>query len=268
MRPSVRSLAGLPLAALLAIACGSSQPPAPATSAPSGPAPAASTPAPAPTATPVPPTPTPKPLDLTSIIKTSASTGYKVSYNMRVTTEGQPPFTATTAMYVKPPKTRMDTVVKIEGKDMPASVYLLEDAMYMCGDVGGSKNCLKMPRSAEQSQTDPAFGIHQNLKDKPDDYLIESKGTRQLAGTTAHCFTVKRKTNPGTEQNEMCYSADGVPLAVYTKDKGTETVMEATSYSKSVADDDFKLPAPAMEFPGMPGMPGGTGGSSLSARSC
>ena len=239
-------LLGISVLMLVAEACGSSQPAA-------NTAPASAPAAQAATATPPPPSPTPTPAapDFASIMKAGLA-GFKASYNLKVVEGDKTSLTATTTMYVKPPKTRIDTVAQIQGKDMPASMFMLEDGNYACADMGGGKNCLRLPKTAGQIQGDPASSLFSDLKDKTDDYALESKGSRQIAGTTAYCFNVKKKTNPDGSQVEACYSADGIPLAFIIKDKGKDTQMEATSFAKSVADDDFKLPAQPMELPGMP----------------
>jgi hypothetical protein len=241
-------LLGLPLAALLALGCGSS---APASQAPA-PAPAAAAPTTAP-ATPTTPaaTPTARPPEFSSIIK-AATGSFKVTYNLKMTVSGQPPFTGTSTIYVKPPKTRFDSVTRVDGREMPTSMFMLEDGTYMCSEMG----CLRLPRESAQAQSDPVFGLQQGLRDRPDDYITESKGTRQIAGMTAYCFAVRPRTGAAGDPSETCYSSDGIPLGIYNRSGATQSEMEATAVSRTVADDDFKLPSPAMDMPAMPAIPG------------
>ncbi|MCX6021367.1 MAG: hypothetical protein NTZ05_06500 [Chloroflexi bacterium] len=259
MKLSARLLLGASLALALTVACSSPPPAAPAAApSPAVAAPTAVAPPPA-TATPA---PTPKPPEFATLMKAAAG-GYKATYNLKVTRGGVEQMSGAATMYTKPPKMRFDMATKIDGKESPMSMYRLDDGNFMCATLGAQQQCLKLG----QGELAPGLDTQQAMMDKPDDFEITPKGSRTIAGAAATCFTAKKKSDASAAVNEMCYSADGIPLAFSIVDKDALTVMEATSFSKTVTEADFTLPSKPVDMPGMsggmPAMPGGAGASGM-----
>lgn len=133
--------------------------------------------------------------------------------------------------------------------------YLLDDLFYSCSQQQGAWSCIKIALSKDDN-TKAVDDIEANK----DDYQITADGSMQIAGVTASCFKVSGKN---IESYRACYSPEGVPLYVKmisaSGGKSFTTEMKATSYSTSVSDSDFVLPAAATEIPSVPS--GGAGGS-------
>lgn len=74
---------------------------------------------------------------------------------------------------------------------------------------------------------------------------------RSIAGQSAQCFGIKEKAVAGAfglETGRICYAANGVPLLMQSKGTGYDMTFEATAFSTSVSDADFKLPATPIKF--------------------
>jgi len=192
------------------------------------------------------------------IVGAGRQASYKVVYRISGTSQGTS-LAGEQTVYFKPPKRRMDT--KMGGED--TSMFMLEDGTYMCMAQGGTRTCLKMPQgqSLPPGQA-PAGQAQEQVHANPGQYDSTYQGTRQIAGQTAQCYGIKSKAGgpAGVDEGLVCYSNQGVPLLTQTKSQGTEFSMEATSYSTSVADADFQIPAPPMDIPQIPGIPGLPGG--------
>lgn len=123
--------------------------------------------------------------------------------------------------------------------------YLMDDAYYSCTSQTGAWTCMKIANQ-EQGTTQAMDDMQSNMGD----YQVVADGTMQVAGVAATCYKV---TGPNLEHYRSCHSSEGVPL--YIKMQSTSmgqsytTEMTATSYSASVSDSEFVLPAEATELP-------------------
>ena len=115
--------------------------------------------------------------------------------------------------------------------------------------MGGAWTCFKFSMAGQDSSA----GAKEEVESNPQKYNIVADGTMQVAGVIANCFKL------GDVQGfaiRYCYSAEGVPL--YYKTTGTaegksfEYEMKAKSYSTSVPDSEFELPASPQELPTIP----------------
>ncbi len=178
------------------------------------------------------------------LAKAKKAASYKVTYRVSGTTGGQT-VSSDQTWYVKPPKSRFDIYA---GADV-VSTYVLEDGTYFCSRAGGQTVCLKMPASQALGQNVGAQA-DQQVTGQPDAFDPNYQGTRQIAGQTGQCYVVRPKTaQAGFAESAFCYTAQGVPLFIQAKGQGFESTLEATAFSTSVSDDDFKLPAPARSLP-------------------
>lgn len=226
-------------------------------------APAAPPPAP-PAAAPQAPQPAPAPAQAPSfldIVGAGKQATYKVVYKISGTGGGAA-MSGEQTIYSKPPKTRVDMNLGAAASTGSASIYNLEDGTYMCTAQAAMKNCFKMARDQAMQQSQGAQS-QDEVQSNPGQYETTYQGPRQIAGQQAQCYGVKPKPGGSADFTEgtFCYASQGVPLLTQVKSQGTDMTMEATSYSSTVADADFQLPAQPMEMPqipgGMPPIPGG-----------
>lgn len=210
------------------LACGGGGPAAP-------PAATAAS-APAATAAP-PPQPIPSGPNLGALFTAAKTASYKVTYRLSGT-GGAQPLTGEQTMYIKPPNTRVDMTTMVGGQTGHMSLYSLPDGVFMClrqGQVFCTKSPVPLPSAADL--------VRQNLPADPTS--VTPQGSRQIAGQSTACF----RSGAGGQAATMCMTEGGVPL--YMESAGS--VLEATSFSTSVSDADFTLPAQ----PSGAGAPGG-----------
>ncbi|MEM2137849.1 MAG: hypothetical protein QW568_02070 [Candidatus Anstonellaceae archaeon] len=127
--------------------------------------------------------------------------------------------------------------------------YFLGSDMYSCTKQG-SWGCLKfsVPKTEQTDSSQLSYDLKNKLKENAAKYSVSADGTMQVAGVTATCFRVT-----SDEANvRYCVSPEGVPLYMLTtaksEGKNAEFLMKAKSYSTSVSDSDFALPAEPIEF--------------------
>jgi len=179
------------------------------------------------------------------------TSGWKVAYTI---TGSEMPNALQMTQYMKgTDKFRTDST--FEGTE--SRTYLLGNDIYSCTNSGGW-TCFKF---SGQMSGDDSFKIEKNLKDDSSKYTVTADGTKQVAGVTATCYKIV-----SSDSTTRYCVYDSVPL--YVMSTGTSngraytSEMTATSYSKSVSDADFVLPATAQELPSI----GGSGSSGDSDR--
>ncbi|HET8568139.1 MAG TPA: hypothetical protein VFM93_04025 [Candidatus Limnocylindria bacterium] len=241
----------LGLAAVVVLAaCGGGASPA-GTAATSAPVGAAATPASAPTAAATPaPAATPKPPAFADLVGAAKNASYKVTYKWTGTSGGES-VAAEQTWYVRGTQSRFDFSVKGQGS---MSIFDLAEGAFMC--VGRENDqtyktewtCLGGPKDATIAQANPGAAFSLTVEDRPDRFDPTFEGTRTIAGQTAQCFTLKDKVGGEFQEGRMCYSAAGIPLLMHSKGAGFDMTFEATAFSTSVTDADFKLPAAPTKF--------------------
>lgn len=115
---------------------------------------------------------------------------------------------------------------------------------YICTGAGGQTFCQKGP-AGSGLDANPAASFGLELQGHPEQFNSSFQGTKSIAGQTAQCYGVKALTGAAFGGVTSCYSSSGVPLLMQMKSPGQEFTMEASSFSTSVTDADFKLPAAA-----------------------
>lgn len=235
------------LTVALAVACGGgASPESGISTAPTAAPTAAPAPAGAGTATATPaPAATVKPPSFADLVSQGKSAEYKVTYKVQTTAGGQT-VGIEQKWYVKGKRSRFDFSTK-EGS---VSLFNLEGGTHVCtsvqtGDYETETSCFGMPKD-QALQQNQAAALDLQIKDKPDQFDPTFEGTRQIAGQAAQCFAVKARV-AGLGESRICYSAGGIPLLIASKGQGFETSLEATSFSTTVPDADFRLPATGME---------------------
>ena len=172
----------------------------------------------------------------------SARTGeYKVTYKLSAAGAGEQ------SWYFKPPKARYDFSTTAGGQSSVVSIFALPDGTYMCfGGTGIAAQCIGMSGLDTALQQNPAALFQQSMFLHPEQFNAVLVETRQIAGQQAQCFDVKATVTVATlGDGRFCYSPQGIMLLQRFGAAGATLDMEATSFSTTVPDSDFTLPAKA-----------------------
>ncbi|HEV2249431.1 MAG TPA: hypothetical protein VGT60_02865 [Candidatus Limnocylindria bacterium] len=229
-----RLLIGLAASAIALAACGGAAAPSAATATTAGANVGASTQV---AATSAPPAASAGP-NIADVLKAGKATTYKATYKWTVTAGGQTT-TSEQTWYYKAPSSRFDFSA---GPSAVFSVYSLVDGTYVCTSAGGQGFCQKSADQAALGQN-PAADFALQLQGDPTKFNAAFTGSQSIAGQQAQCYTVKALAGGAFGDVSTCYSAAGVPLKTTINSQGSTVVMEATAFSTTVTDADFKLPA-------------------------
>ena len=175
------------------------------------------------------------------ILGSARTSEYKVTYKLTAVGAGEQ------SWYFKPPKARYDFSSSAGGQTSTVSIYALPDGTYMCfGGTGLAATCIGMSGLDTALQQNPAALFQQSMFQHPEQFNAVLVETRQIAGQQAQCFDVKSTVAIATlGDGRFCYSPQGIMLLQRFGAGGAALDMEATSFSTTVADSDFTLPAKA-----------------------
>ena len=183
---------------------------------------------------------TPSGPNVADLLKAGKLSTYKVTYKWTIVAGGQTQ-TSEQTWYYKAPKARFDFSA---GPGSLFSVFTLEDGTYVCTTAGGQSFCQKSP-GGTGLDANPAASFGLQFQDHPEQFNASFQGTRSIAGQTAQCYGVKSVAVGAFSDVTSCYSSNGVPLLTKMTSQGQEFTMEASNFSTTVTDADFKLPAAA-----------------------
>jgi hypothetical protein len=172
----------------------------------------------------------------------AARTGeYKVTYKLSAAGAGEQ------SWFFKPPKARYDFSSSAGGQTSLVSIYALPDGTFMCfGGTGVAAQCIGMSGLDTALQQNPAALFQQSMFQHPEQFNAVLVETRQIAGQQAQCFDVKSTVAIATlGDGRFCYSPQGIMLLQRFGAAGGALDMEATSFSTTVPESDFTLPAKA-----------------------
>jgi len=172
------------------------------------------------------------------LLKAGKATTYKATYKWSITAGGQTQ-TSEQTWYYKAPNSRFDFTA---GPGATFSVFSLTDGTYVCTNAGGQAFCQKSGDQAAFGQN-PAADFALQLQGDPSKFNASFVGAQTIAGQSAQCYSVKSIAGGAFGDVTTCYSTNGVPLKTTINGQGTTLVMEATAFSTTVTDADFKLPA-------------------------
>lgn len=155
---------------------------------------------------------------------------YSVDYT--ITAQGQ---AATMSQYVdtNAMRIRVDT----EAQGIKTRVIIDGEDVYSCMNMG-SWSCF-------EASNDDAEMIDTTSADARGEFMIDSSipvtrvADRMVAGTNTQCYVF----DAGDGESEQCFSPEGFPLYIETITEGQATVLQATSYSLSIPNNAFELPA-------------------------
>ncbi len=176
--------------------------------------------------------------NINDVLKAGKNSTYKVSYKWSITAGGQTQTSEQTWFY-KAPNSRFDFSA---GPGATFSVFSLADGTYVCTNAGGQGFCQKSP-AGTALQSNPAADFGLQLQSNPDQFNSSFTGTKSIAGQQAQCYAVKSVAASSFGDVNSCYTSTGVPLLTTMTAQGQTFAMEATSFSATVADSDFTLPA-------------------------
>ena len=173
--------------------------------------------------------------DFWEFLNTKTSGEWYVNYN--VIENGN--IVGVTKMYKSGDKIRTD----IETGDTEARAYMDGTMYYICAN---SQVWICYSIDTSENNGDIEGKVDSELQANKDKYTVAKVSDRNVAGTTASCYTIN-----GIEESnvEYCFSKEGIPL--YTKITGGDNgdiITEATEYSTSVSNSDFVLPAEPQKF--------------------
>lgn len=161
---------------------------------------------------------------------------------MTTSATGQGSATLEQTWYFKPPNTRFDMVGDASTGGGKISMFILEKGTFMCTEGGGQTSCLSMPGDAAADQN-MGFDLQNTFQDDPSAFNATSREERTIAGQQAYCYILAASPVAGFTSGTFCYTKTGVPLLSEWTAQGATFKLEATSFSATVPDSDFELPA-------------------------
>lgn len=177
-----------------------------------------------------------------AILNEQPSLQYTVVYNVSAISMAVSPAVQQTEYAKGSDQSRVDTsdgTVRIYGLNGTGYECVLKDENWTCVELGAdSTPILELERG--------------NMLAHIREYDVIEDGTMQVAEVSASCYNVTGAEG-GLDYFRACYSPEGVPLYVdslFRLASWTFVINEtAISYSPSVLDSDFVLPAQPIPFP-------------------
>jgi hypothetical protein len=143
--------------------------------------------------------------------------------------------------YFKPPRTRLDFVSLYGGPGARASEFDLPEGSFVCLDNAGQAQCTAVP-SAPLDQN-MVVAAQRDLLSDPAKYNATFREVKKIAGQDGLCYEVTTKASSMFTLGTFCFTKDGISLLTRATTYGVTYSMEATSFSTTVPDSDFTLPA-------------------------
>lgn len=181
--------------------------------------------------------------ELTQFLSNKANLQWKIAYDVATEAQGQSISMKMTQYYKGAKKIRTD--MRTQGVE--SRTYIVNDELTVCSQTQDSWNCFKT-----QLQEDKIGDTEKDFQSNLGNYNAVADGSKTVAGTSAKCFKVTDKSNKISMRE--CFSGDGIPLYIYMAGQGFTTEMTAASFSKTVSDSDFEVPAGAQTST-MPSVP-------------
>jgi len=171
--------------------------------------------------------------EFTEFLSRKAKLQWKINYEVNAETKGEKSSYAMT-QYIKGAKLRIDSAMG----GYETRMYFADDAFTSCSQENNNWNCIKI-----SAPKDNVKEVEKGIETETENYNVMADGSKTVAGTNTKCYKITDKANSFTLRE--CFSNDGLPLYSHMTDKDFGTEMTATSFSKSVSDAEFELPAGA-----------------------
>ncbi len=173
---------------------------------------------------------------LGNLLTRSATLEYKVNYEIASEETSQ------MTMYLKGMGENQKLRVQSTVNENEINAYMLGKSMYVCTKSEGMHSCFKMMKTKDN---DPSSAV--NLGFTKEDLSLPSMkitpdGTYEVSGMIAPCFKIQKDEEP---IQRVCMTMDGAMVYYESTIDDKTTVVRALSYTKTVPDSDFELPAGA-----------------------
>jgi hypothetical protein len=181
---------------------------------------------------------------LTALLGASKNATYKITYKITASGAAADAFNGEQTWYFKPPRARFDFATTQGGQKLTISLFSLPEGTFYCFNAG-LVQCFGTTGTSSPLDQNAAVMAQQALVGNPTGFGATASASRTIAGQQAQCFDVTSKAaTAGFDAGTFCYSKEGVPLlSTFTTPQYGSWTTEATSYSTTVADSDFTLPA-------------------------
>jgi hypothetical protein len=173
---------------------------------------------------------------------------YHVDYDVMMSAEGQET-TSEMSFYLKNNNFRNDFSGNMDGEVFTSRNYHVDGQISICNEAEGTWTCMQFDQPQESEGIDITANMDE-LEESLEDIDMIQKGTKTIAGTKATCWEYSAE---GMTQ-EHCYSKAGVPLYMEITGDNFHAIYEASSYSTSVANSAFDLPAKPMDLSNLENM--------------
>ncbi len=170
--------------------------------------------------------------ELKGFISSKSSLQWKIAYDIKSSAQGSQ-FSSTMTQYFKG-ENKVRTDMTAQG--IETRTYMVDKVLTSCSKSNGAWTCRKI-----DIPKDDVNDLENNLEKDSSKYSITADGSKVVAGVNTKCYKVVDSEHSATVR--WCFSSDGAPLYISFDSPQATSEMTATSYSKSVADSDFEVPA-------------------------
>ncbi len=184
---------------------------------------------------------------LGSLLTSSKTQEYKVTYKVTATGTGAEALSGNQTWYFKPPRSRFDFTTNMGGTLTTISMFTLPEGSYMCFALAGQTQCLGAPPTGSPLDQNPAAAVQRQMIDNPSAFGATFTGAKTIAGQSGLCYDVKATAGAFTA-GTFCYTKDGIQLLSAFTAQGLTLSTEATNLSVTVPDSDFTLPAKPLGY--------------------
>lgn len=184
---------------------------------------------------------------LGSLLSSSKTQEYKVTYKITATGTGAEALSGDQTWYFKPPRSRFDFTTNMGGTLTTISMFTLPEGSYMCFAMAGQSQCLGTPATGSPLDQNPAAVAQRQMIDNPSAFGATFTGAKTIAGQSGLCYDVKATAGAFTA-GTFCYTKEGIQLLSAFTAQGLTLSTEATNLSLTVPDSDFTLPAKPLGY--------------------
>ncbi len=178
---------------------------------------------------------------ITNYISKKKNMEFSVSYDYSVSGSGTNEQWEMT-QYFGNNKYRMD--MKADGQE--TQFFYIGKEVTSCSKDKNEWMCMVLGTGEEMNDPTEQFS---SIEDDLDDTSATYKGTKKIAGTTAHCWGINYASYMGN--TEFCYTKNGIPLYMLIESGGAEIELKAKSFKNSVSASDFQPPAEPIDMNAM-----------------
>jgi len=183
---------------------------------------------------------------LSDVLSLAKNATYKITYKITASGAGAEAFSGDQTWYFKPPRSRFDFSTSQGGQNLTISFFTLPEGTFYCFNAGQAQ-CLGVAGVGSPLDQNAAAAAQQSLINSPAAFGASFTGAKTIAGQQAQCWDVNADPYAGAgafSTGTFCYSKDGVPLlSSFTTGSYQSWSMAATSFTATVLDSDFTLPA-------------------------